>query len=102
MNYKMVRPHSVRHSRSRVSWWLAALPVLMLSLLSPEPAAAQDHNSYYQLVLQAARKSAPERILYGYDVRGRLVRVTYAEGRNSGTETTFRYDRAGNRTEVTN
>jgi YD repeat-containing protein len=100
MKHEMVRPHSVRHSRSPVSWWLAALSV-PLSLLSHGPAIAQDHNSYYQLVLQAARRGAPERVLYGYDALGRLVRVTTTEGRNLGVETSYKYDPAGNRTEVT-
>lgn len=48
------------------------------------------------LVLASA-PLAQETILYGYDALGRVVAVTYG----NGTVTTYTYDAAGNRTQVT-
>lgn len=48
-------------------------------------------------LLLAGTAQAEERIAYGYDARGRLVRVERSGGVNDGKVTTYVYDRADNR-----
>lgn len=43
---------------------------------------------------------AGETVTYGYDAKGRLVRVEKANGPNNGISTTYGHDRANNRTVV--
>ena len=46
----------------------------------------------------AAAAMAAETISYGYDVRGRLVRVQHSGTVNNGVTTNYAYDKADNRT----
>lgn len=43
---------------------------------------------------------ASETISYGYDAKGRLVRVSHSGSVNNGTQTTYAHDKVDNRTRV--
>ncbi len=49
----------------------------------------------------AAIASASETINYSYDAKGRLVKVERTGNVNSGVNTSYAYDKADNRTNVT-
>ncbi len=49
----------------------------------------------------AAATMASETITYTYDTRGRLARVEHSGTANSGVNTSFTYDKADNRTNMT-
>ena len=49
----------------------------------------------------AAIASASETINYGYDAKGRLVKVERSGNVNNGVNTSYSYDKADNRTNVT-
>lgn len=51
--------------------------------------------------LGTAPALATETITYTYDARGRLVKVVHTNGPNNGVQTTYAYDKADNRTNVT-
>ncbi len=49
----------------------------------------------------AAIASASETINYSYDAKGRLVKVVRSGNVNNGVNTSYTYDKADNRTNVT-
>ena len=53
------------------------------------------------LALAATAALATETITYSYDARGRLVQVVHNGTANNGVTTSYAYDRAHNRTNVT-
>lgn len=53
------------------------------------------------LGLAATAAIAAETISYTYDARGRLVQVQHSGTANNGVTTSYTYDRAHNRTNVT-
>lgn len=53
------------------------------------------------LALSATAAAATETITYHYDARGRVVQVVHSGTVNNGVTTTYSYDKADNRTNVT-
>lgn len=53
------------------------------------------------LGLSATAAVATETITYTYDARGRVVQVVHSGTANNGVSTSYSYDKAGNRTNVT-
>lgn len=53
------------------------------------------------LGLAATAAVATETITYIYDARGRVVQVQHSGTANNGVSTSYSYDKAGNRTNVT-
>lgn len=51
--------------------------------------------------LAPAVASANETVTYGYDAKGRLVSAVHAGTVNNALQTTYTYDAADNRTQVT-
>ena len=53
------------------------------------------------LAVSATAAAATETITYHYDARGRVVQVIHSGTVNNGVNTTYSYDKADNRTNVT-